>query len=140
MGSNCDVSMIDETIAERIRPLAAAFHDGGYARLNVRDGEFEVEFRRSPSMPPVASGEAGADAAPTRPCDAIVADVVGVFHFMHPVLVEGMTLEDDREVAFVETLGIRNGVRTRGPGRIASGYVSDGQPVEYGQPLFAIER
>jgi biotin carboxyl carrier protein len=132
--------MIDETIAERIRPLAAAFHDGGYARLNVRDGEFEVEFRRSASVPSVASREASAEAAPVRPFDAIVADVVGVFHFMHPPLVDGMTIEDDREVAFVETLGIRNGVRTRGPGKIASVYVTEGQPVEYGQPLFSMER
>jgi biotin carboxyl carrier protein len=51
-----------------------------------------------------------------------------------------MALEGDRELAFVETLGIRNAVRSRGPGRVAMIYVTDGQPVEYGQPLFAIER
>jgi acetyl-CoA carboxylase biotin carboxyl carrier protein len=132
--------MIDETIAERVRPLAAAFHDGGYARLHVRDGEFEVEFRRA-ALPAPAPGSGGsAEPAPVRPLDAIVADVVGVVRFMHPPLVEGMAVESDREVVFVETLGIRNGVRTRGPGRVAAVYVTDGQPVEYGQPLFAIER
>ncbi len=51
-----------------------------------------------------------------------------------------MTVEGDRELAYVETLGIRNPVRSRGPGRVAMIYVTDGQPVEYGQPLFAIER
>jgi acetyl-CoA carboxylase biotin carboxyl carrier protein len=51
-----------------------------------------------------------------------------------------MTVETDRELAHVETLGIRNAVRSGGAGRIAVVYVRDGQPVEYGQPLFAIER
>jgi oxaloacetate decarboxylase alpha subunit len=134
--------MIDETIAERIRPLAEAFHDGGYARLSVRDGDFELEFRRSPApvsgaAPPATNGRAE---VAERSLEALLADVVGVVHFMHPPLTEGMVIDADREVAFVETLGIRNGVRTRGPGRVAAVYVSDGQPVEYGQPLFAIER
>jgi acetyl-CoA carboxylase biotin carboxyl carrier protein len=133
--------MIDDTIAERVRPLAAAFYDGGYARLQVRDGEFEVEFRRTLPPPAAASLDARAEAtAALRPHDAILADVVGVIRFMHPPLVEGATVDGDRELAFVETLGIRNGVRSRGPGRIAAVYVEDGQPVEYGQPLFAIER
>jgi acetyl-CoA carboxylase biotin carboxyl carrier protein len=134
--------MFDETIAERIRPLAEAFHDGGYARLSVRDGGFEVEFRRAPSPPAAtaAASAAAADPALARPHDAIVADVVGVVRFMHPPLTEGATLEGDRELAFVETLGIRNAVRSRGPGRIAAVFVTDGEPVEYGQPLFTIER
>jgi len=132
--------MIDETIAERIRPLAAAFHDGGYARLNVRDGEFEVEFRRSFPAPAPRAGDDRVELATERPVDAILADVVGVVHFMHPPLTEGTVIDGDRELAFVETLGIRNGVRSRGPGRIAAVFVTDGQPVEYGQPLFTIER
>ena len=132
--------MIDQTIAERVRPLAAAFHDGGYARLSVRDGEFEIEFRRTPSVASAASPQPRPDQVDTRPVEPVLADVVGVVRFMHPPLVEGMLLDGDREVAFVETLGIRNGVRTRGAGRVTAVHVSDGQPVEYGQPLFTIER
>ena len=131
--------MVEETIAERVRPLAQAFHDGGLVRLCVRDGDFEVEFKRAPRVE--APGQsAGSPVAAGRPAEAIVADVVGIVRFLRPPLVEGSTVEDDRDLAFVETLGIRNGVRSRGPGRIAAIYVSDGQPVEYGQPLFAIER
>ena len=72
--------------------------------------------------------------------DAILADVVGVIRFLRPPVGEGMAIDGDRELAYVETLGIRNPVRSRGPGRVAMIYVTDGQPVEYGQPLFAIER
>ena len=132
--------MVDDTIAERLRPLAAAFHEGGYARLNVRDGDFEVEFRRAPRAAAGPAEELRADAAPAVPTDALVADVVGIVRFSHPAPTEGMTVDGDRELACVETLGIRNPVRSRGPGRIAAVFVTDGQPVDYGRPLFAIER
>jgi acetyl-CoA carboxylase biotin carboxyl carrier protein len=134
-------SMFEDTIAERVRPLAQAFTDGGLTRLTVRDGEFEVEFRRAPVVAAAAvTPRSAGEPAPARPVDAILADVVGVVRFLRPAVNEGMTLDADRELAFVETLGIRNAVRSRGPGRVAMIYVTDGQPVEYGQPLFAIER
>jgi acetyl-CoA carboxylase biotin carboxyl carrier protein len=133
-------SMFEDTIAERVRPLAQAFTDGGLTRLTVREGEFEVEFRRAPATAAAAAVAPANDVAPARPMDAILADVVGVVRFLRPPITEGMALDADRELAFVETLGIRNAVRSRGPGRVAMIYVTDGQPVEYGQPLFAIER
>ena len=133
--------MFENTIAERVRPLAQAFDDGGLARLTVRDGEFEVEFRRAPVATAAPSAAPGAPIeAAARPVDAILSDVVGVVRFLRPAVTEGMSIDADRELAFVETLGIRNAVRTRGAGRITMIYVTDGQPVEYGQPLFAIER
>jgi acetyl-CoA carboxylase biotin carboxyl carrier protein len=133
--------MFENTIAERVRPLAQAFDDGGLTRLTVRDGDFEVEFRKAPAPGAASAATAvvAADAAVARQVDAILSDVVGVIRFLRPVA-EGMNLDADRELAFVETLGIRNAVRSRGPGRVAMIYVTDGQPVEYGQPLFAIER
>lgn len=133
--------MFENTIAERVRPLAQAFNDGGLTRLRVRDGEFEVEFRRAPATVSGLAGDArpASDPAPAR-VDAILADVVGVIRFLRPPVGEGMAIDGDRELAYVETLGIRNPVRSRGPGRVAMIYVTDGQPVEYGQPLFAIER
>ncbi len=133
--------MFEDTIAERVRPLAQAFNDGGLTRLKVRDGEFEVELRRAPASAAAAAARgAAAEPAPARAVDAILADVVGIVRFLRPPVVEGMELEADRELAYVETLGIRNSVRSRGAGRLAMIYVTDGQPVEYGQPLFAIER
>jgi acetyl-CoA carboxylase biotin carboxyl carrier protein len=135
-------SMFDDTISERVRPLAQAFTEGGLTRLTLREGDFELELRRTPAPsahPAAAAGSAG-EPAPARPTDAVLADVVGVVRFLRPPVTEGMSLDADRELAFVETLGIRNPVRSRGAGRVAAIYVTDGQPVEYGQPLFAIER
>jgi acetyl-CoA carboxylase biotin carboxyl carrier protein len=72
--------------------------------------------------------------------DAIKADLVGIFHLSRPAPSEGDLLEGDRELAYIEALGIRNPVRSLGAGRVVSIKRSDGDPVEYGQVLFEIDR
>jgi biotin carboxyl carrier protein len=132
----------DETIAERVRPLVEAFHEAALVRLAVRDGEFELELRRARPAAPAhaATVPVGTSEPAARPVEVILADSVGVVRFLRPPVGDGMQVDGDRDLAFVETLGIRNPVRSRGAGRVASIFVTDAQPVEYGQPLFAIER
>jgi acetyl-CoA carboxylase biotin carboxyl carrier protein len=135
--------MTEDVIAVRARALAGALTEAGFARLRVRDGDTEIELRRAPRAPAAAPGPAAAEppAAPAeRRADLIASDVVGVLRHGRPPVVEGQELDADRELASVETLGIRNPVRSRGGGRIVAVFVTEGQPVEYGQPLFAIER
>jgi acetyl-CoA carboxylase biotin carboxyl carrier protein len=136
--------MTQDVIATRARALAGALTEAGYARLRVRDGETEIELRRAPRPSALASmPENGAEtpAAPLeRPADLVASDVVGVVRLLRPAISEGQELDGDRELAYVETLGTRNPVRSRGSGRVTTVFVTDGQPVEYGQPLFAIER
>jgi acetyl-CoA carboxylase biotin carboxyl carrier protein len=136
--------MTDDTIVERVRALAEAFTVSGLARLSVKNADFGFEVRRSRAYSaapdaPAAEPSATEETFGTKP-DIVTSDLVGVLRFSRPQVNEGHRLESDRELAFVEALGIRNPVRSRGPGRIAAVYVTDGQPVEYGQPLFAIER
>jgi len=135
--------MFDETIARRVRPLAEAFRDAALVRLTVHEDDFELEFRRAaPAAAPPAPDSAAEPTAPAKgsPPEVLTSDVVGIVRFMRPPAVEGQRLEGDRDLAFVETLGIRNPVRSHGTGTLAAVFVTDGQPVEYGQPLFAIER
>jgi acetyl-CoA carboxylase biotin carboxyl carrier protein len=135
--------MFDETIASRVRPLAQAFRDAALVRLTVREDDFELEFRRTgpaPAAPDAAGTSAGTPAESAHPPEVLTSDVVGVVRFIRPPALEGQRLEGDRDLAFVESLGIRNPVRSRGSGTLAAVFVTDGQPVEYGQALFAIER
>jgi acetyl-CoA carboxylase biotin carboxyl carrier protein len=142
--------MTDDVIAKRARALAGALSESGFARLRVRDGETEIELRRSGRTAAAAARveaavvDGGAAERPNglaeRRADIIASDVVGVVRFLRPPVGEGAELDGDRDLAFVETLGIRNAVRSRGAGRIAAILVADGQPVEYGQPLFTVER
>ncbi|HEV3086684.1 MAG TPA: biotin/lipoyl-containing protein [Candidatus Elarobacter sp.] len=141
--------MTEDVIAARARALAGALAESGFARLRVRDGETEIELRRAPRNGTSSAAAApGASAVPAEPAappparqaDLVASDVVGVVRLLRPAVTEGQELDSDRELAYVETLGIRNPVRSRGAGRVSSVFVTEGQPVEYGQPLFAIER
>ena len=142
--------MTEDTIASRARALAGALVESGFARLRVREGELEIELRRT-ARGPLPAAPAGAHAAPQAEApeapraaqgsaEMIASDVVGIVRLLRPAVAEGSDLDGDRELAYVETLGIRNPVRSRGGGRVAHVFITDGQPVEYGQPLFAIER
>jgi acetyl-CoA carboxylase biotin carboxyl carrier protein len=142
--------MTEDVIASRARALAGALAEAGFARLRVRDGDTEIELRRAPrtpaapaalaAAPGAAAGNGAAAPAAERRADLIASDVVGVVRLGRPPVAEGSTLDGDRELAYVETLGIRNPVRSRGGGHVTAVFVTEGQPVEYGQPLFAIER
>lgn len=134
--------MTEDVIASRTRALAGALVESGFARVRVRDGETEIEVRRAPraAAPAPAAPAEGAERPPERPADVVASDVVGILRHLRPAVAEGTDLDGDRDLAYVETLGIRNPVRSRGAGRVAQVFVTDGQPVEYGQPLFAIER
>lgn len=139
--------MTEDAIASRARALAGALVESGFARLRVRDGELEIELRRG-ARPPVSAAPAveggetprESERDGQRAADMIASDVVGIVRLLRPAVAEGSELDGDRELAYVETLGIRNPVRSRGGGRVAQVFITDGQPVEYGQPLFAIER
>lgn len=141
--------MTEDVIASRARALAGALAEAGFARLRVRDGDTEIELRRAPrngahpavSASVTAAAPAAERAEPAeRRADLIASDVVGVVRLLRPPVGEGSDLDGDRELAYVETLGIRNPVRSRGGGHVTAVFVTEGQPVEYGQPLFAIER
>jgi acetyl-CoA carboxylase biotin carboxyl carrier protein len=140
-------------VAERVRQVAAACADGNLVLVRVADAAMEVEVRRSgaagvPRLAgPAAEPEAeehgpssnGAVAREPEP-EVLTADVVGIVRLSRPAVGEGTVLAAERELAYVESLGIRNPVHSRGTGRVVKVFVDDGQAVDYGQPLFAIER
>ena len=133
------------TLAERVRRLASVFDETGLVRLRIeRDGE-EIELGRGARPTVLAEGALSAEPgdgieSQALRLDVIKADLVGIFHLSRPAPAEGDLLEADRELAYIEALGIRNPVRSLGGGRIVSIKRIDGDAVEYGQPLFEIDR
>ncbi|MDQ2681339.1 MAG: 2-amino-4-hydroxy-6-hydroxymethyldihydropteridine diphosphokinase [Candidatus Eremiobacteraeota bacterium] len=126
----------------RARRLAQAFVETKLVRLKITGADGSFEFRRAATQITASAANASGDdsQAPQRNLDVVASDLVGIFHFSKPAPTEGERLEGDRELAFVEALGIRNPVRSRGAGQIVSMLSRDGDPVEYGQPLFEIDR
>ncbi len=135
--------MSEDQLVDRVRTLAQAFLETDLMRLRIEDeNEDAVELRRKVVAP--ASRLLQAPAAEPAPApshvDPIRADLVGIFHISRPPVAEGERLKGDRELAYVEALGIRNPVRSLGGGRVVSVLCRDGEPVEYGQVLFEIDR
>jgi len=140
------------SLAQRVREVATACADGSLERLRVVEGDVEIEVRRggaAQSARPVAAGyDAPAFEQPSRNGDPdhgpepvfVRSDVVGILHLARPAVAEGAILEGERELAYIESLGVRNAVSSGGAGRVIGVLVADGEPVDYGQPLFAIER
>jgi acetyl-CoA carboxylase biotin carboxyl carrier protein len=138
------MSSEERSIAERVRQLARFLAESDAIAVRIEGPDDEIEVARygvaeaAPTLSPSVDGAILYDAA--RRVDSIKADLVGIFRFSRPAPFEGERLEDDRELAYIEALGMRNPVRSLGPGRIVSIAVADGVPVEYGQPLFLLDR
>ncbi len=130
------------SISERIRAIARFLASDDAVRVRITEGEDEIEILRAPrhvAATPRSSEQAPVDGARLR-IDTIKADLVGIFHSGRPAPAEGDAFESDRELGFIEALGIRTPVHSMGAGRILSVATADGAPVEYGQPLFLVAR
>jgi acetyl-CoA carboxylase biotin carboxyl carrier protein len=142
----------DETL-ERVRSAAEFCVSSGLTRFRIDEEHLGIEVRRSARRPAdvvVAASAAEHEAASAHSSNGaaahaepaltvLKAEFVGIVRLSRPAVAEGTLLPEDRELAYVESLGIRNPVRSGRGGRVAAVFVSDGEPVGYGQPLFAIE-
>ncbi|HEV3091402.1 MAG TPA: 2-amino-4-hydroxy-6-hydroxymethyldihydropteridine diphosphokinase [Candidatus Cybelea sp.] len=128
-------------IAARARALATFLSEDDAVRVRIARGDdaIEVVARGRAWARTDADERAVADNAPLR-VDTIKSDLVGIFHFGRPAPVEGEVLDGDRELGYIEALGIRTPIRSMGAGRLVAIAAGDDAPVEYGQPLFSIAR
>ncbi len=140
----------DETL-ERVRSAAELCAIGNLACMRIEDGAFAVTLRRTVREPRAGtivaadtaavngSSQNGAARHDETACSLLRAEFVGIVHFARPTVMPGTVLTEDRELAYVESLGIRNPIHSGGPGRVAEVFVAEGQPVDFGQTLFSIE-
>jgi biotin carboxyl carrier protein len=52
----------------------------------------------------------------------------------------GSNVENDPVVCIIEAMKLMNEIQAETSGEVVKIYVENGQPVEYGQPLFGIQR
>jgi 2-amino-4-hydroxy-6-hydroxymethyldihydropteridine diphosphokinase len=140
-----DGSMLQErisSVSERVRTLARFLAEAGAVRVRVMRGDEDIEIAMRSRCLVEDSGatcHAQANVNPGR-IDTIKAELVGIFHLSRPAPVEGDIVDADRELGYVEALGIRTPIHSMGAGRLVGMPAADGAPVEYGQPLFLIAR
>src|SRR5581483_2615620 len=99
------------------------------------------------SAPPVAApagGAAAAEAGPEAGAHIVKSPIVGTFYDApspdaDPFVKLGDRVSSGQVLCIVEAMKLMNEIESDFAGEIVKIYVKAGQPVEYGQPLFAIK-
>ncbi len=145
-------------VRKTVSPLSRAFAESPLMQLRVRTPQGSVTLAKvadvhaniaSPSAEPaeapraghprsspaarVYNGEAG------RSYDTINAEVVGIFRDTAEPPETGDRLESGRVLGHIEALRLRNEVRCPIECTLIAQVVVDGQPVDFGEPLFVVD-
>ncbi len=144
----------------KLKTLIDLVAESGIAELEITEGEGKVRIVKfSQAVQPVAyappaayapAPAAGAEAVAAAPAAAPVvqghtvkAPMVGTFYRASnpaaPVFVEvGQTVKEGEPLCIIEAMKLLNEIEADKSGVIKEILVQNGEPVEYGQPLFVI--
>ena len=151
---------------DELRELIGLLRDNGLAELELENEGFRVRLRResavaesshasaqhapAPAPAPAASGpahpgtQATTAAAQDQDLHIITSPIVGTFYrspspTAEPFVKIGSNVEEDSVVCIIEAMKLMNEIQAEASGEVVKIYVENGQPVEYGQPLFGIQ-
>ena len=125
-------------VVERIIPGPAANSE----RLERTSSAAQSPGAASPSHP---GAQAQSAASEDQDLHMISSPIVGTFYRSpspnaDPFVKIGSTVEADSVVCIIEAMKLMNEIQAEISGEVVKIYVENGQPVEYGQPLFGIKR
>jgi acetyl-CoA carboxylase biotin carboxyl carrier protein len=147
---------------DEIRELINLAAETGIAELEVQRGENRVRIRRAafaapqefvvapeahPAAPPPPPSEAPKDKDRDRPADPsltlVKSPIVGTFYEAAspgaaPFVRVGERVQPGKVLCIIESMKLMNEIEAETSGIIESKLVMNGQPVEYGEALFAI--
>jgi acetyl-CoA carboxylase biotin carboxyl carrier protein len=79
--------------------------------------------------------------APAKAAPALIrAPMVGIFRRTETTPDPGGQAEPGAVVGEIESMGLRNEIVCEVGGLVTEAFVEDGQPVEYGQPIIAVQQ
>jgi acetyl-CoA carboxylase biotin carboxyl carrier protein len=148
---------------DELRELADLVDEYGFTDFEFENENIRVRLSRltgtpvvqqsapvqmAASAPATASTEsAGAAkaAAPDEDLFKITSPIVGTFYRSpgpdkEPYVKEGSKVTPESVVCIVEAMKLMNEIQAETSGEVVKIYVENGQPVEYGQPLFGIRK
>lgn len=96
-------------------------------------------------LPPHPGAQAEAAASADEDLQIIKSPIVGTFYrspspTAEPFVRMGSFVTADSVVCIIEAMKLMNEIQAELSGEIAKIYVENGQPVEYGQPLFGVKK
>ena len=151
----------------KVKKLIELLEESGIAELEIKEGEESVRISRYGSHPPmmaaapmptIVAGQppfdvraAGTATEPT-PSDepleptghVVTSPMVGTFYAssspgLPAYVTVGSAVSEGDTICIVEAMKILNQIDADVAGILSAVLVEDGEPVEYGQPLFVIE-
>ena len=141
----------------KLKTLIDLVSDSGIAELEITEGDDKVKivkfsktgqpvaYASEPVMAPVAvPAAAPAPAAPAAPVGHTVkAPMVGTFYRApnpgaSPFVEVGQSIKEGDPLCIIEAMKLLNEIEADKSGIIKEILVENGEPVEYGQPLFVI--
>lgn len=134
----------------KLKKLIDLVEASGIAELEITEGEEKVRISRSTSSVQTQLGTAGlpqggAAAAAILPEGHVVkSPMVGTFYRSsapgaNPFVEIGQTVKAGDTLCIIEAMKLLNEIESDKSGTIKAVLVENGQPVEYGEPLFVIE-
>jgi acetyl-CoA carboxylase biotin carboxyl carrier protein len=149
----------DDRLIELTRRLAAIAAELGLSEIEVESAGTRLRVQRAgtPAAPVVHAMSAPGTGTPTPAIEpGVVADVaapatitveapmVGTFYrasapTADPFVREGDVVKEGQILCIIEAMKLMNEIESKASGRIVKILVENGQPVEYGQPLFLLE-
>jgi acetyl-CoA carboxylase biotin carboxyl carrier protein len=140
------------SVWEEARDLIKRLEGSTVRRFSVQAGETKIEIERTAAGVAVAPAAApAADAAPAAEGEPeldgrhpIVAPLVGTFYRApqpgaKPFVEEGDVVDEGQTVAIVEAMKLMNQVKADQGGRVAQIVCTDGDWVEFEQPIMYLE-
>ena len=146
----------DDRLLDLARRLAAVVNELGLSEIEVESAGLKLRVQRAAAAPaaPAAPMPAAvpatsdrpvvADAVPLTASISIEAPMVGTFYrasspTAEPYVREGDMVKEGQILCIIEAMKLMNEIESKAAGRVAKILVENGQPVEYGQPLFLLE-
>ena len=143
----------------KLKKLIDLVQESGIAELEITEGEEKVRINRTHSgqpgvyypqnAPPAALTAIAPAAAAPPPADietghSLKSPMVGTFYRSpspgSPPFVEiGQSVSKGQTLCIIEAMKLLNEIESDVSGTVKAVLVENGQPVEYGQPLFLIE-
>lgn len=150
----------------KIRRLVELMREHELSEMDLRQGETRIQIRRGslpvvttsgrssaaqPAPAAVAAEPSPAAAAPPKPAPAedantalIRSPMVGTFYSApdpdsSPYVKVGDIVGPETTVCIVEAMKVFNEIQAEAAGKIVAVLVGNGEPVEFGQPLFKLD-
>ena len=144
---------------DELRELADLVIEHGFTDFEFENENIRVRLSKTTGLqiqaaPVVAAPIAAAETAPVAAPESIDVDA-GLFKITSPIVgtfyrspgpdkdsyvSEGSTVSPESTVCIVEAMKLMNEIQAEVSGTVVKIYVENGQPVEYGQPLFGIKK